>query len=234
MIYFKDWLWDKLPGYFKKEDTYLDTNKEGILQRYLRNFGMELDEGIKPFIDNFMDLVDAMKCSSSLLPNLSFILGLPPNIDNTDLTYRKVLAYAVAIYRIKGTIASYKALFNLLGLSIQIIEDDPTKIPIYDDNPVLIYDASIINRYDSTTYCSTYSIYYNGQDNIVVDPLILDLAQGMICFLQPINTKLKSLYNRLEIKEDYPLLVTEATSLPPYVAPSGSYSDAFDTDNSYN
>jgi|SRR5882757_3694684 len=232
ITYFKDWFFSKLPYYFQKNDTYIDVNNEGLLKRYLRNFGSELDEGIKPFIDNFMDLFDAMKCNVSLLPQLSFILGLPPNLNNTEATYRRVLAYAVAIYRVKGTAKSYKAIFNLLGLHIQLVEDDPIKVPLYDDSH--IYDAPIIVDYDLASYCSTYSIYYNNPGNTPVDPAILALAQNAICFLQPINAKLLGLLPRLEINEVFPLNVVETTSLPAYVPPSGAFSDAFDNTNAFN
>lgn len=238
VIFFKDWLWGKLPFHFWKEDTYRDLNDEGVLQRYLRNFGMELDEGIKPFIDNFMDLFDAMKCRVDLLPQLSFILGLPVNLDNTEATYRRVLAYAVAIYRIKGTAKSYKAIFNLLGLSIQIIEDDPKGSDIYDaDEDGNIYDnvpTEDLIHYDSQNYCSTYLIAYNNPTNTAVDPALLALAQAAICSIQPINARLRAIIPRLAIAEQYGLAALETTNLPSVEIEGGAYSDAFDNTNAYS
>lgn len=237
ITFFKDWFWGKLPLYIQKEDTYRDLTGEGILKRYLRNFGMELDEGIKPFIDNFMDLFDAMKCRVDLLPQLSFILGLPVNLDNTEATYRKVLAYAVAIYRIKGTAKSYKAIFNLLGLSIQIIEDDPKGSDIYDaDEDGNMYDgagADLIH-YDSQNYCSTYLIAYNNPTNTSVDPAILALAQAAICSIQPINARLRAIIPRLSLTEQFPFNAVETTNLPTVEIPEGAYSDAFDNTNAYS
>lgn len=243
ITFFKDWFWSKLPLHFHKDDTYLDLNDEGVLQRYLRNFGMELDEGIKPFIDNFMDLFDAMKCRVDLLPQLSFILGLPVNLDNTEATYRRVLAYAVAIYRIKGTAKSYKAIFNLLGLSIQIIEDDPKGNDTYDaDANFQTYDASTLPVepapdeifYDSQNFCSTYTIAYNNAGNTPVDPALLELAKAAICSIQPINARLGQIIPRLAITEGYGLAALETTNLPEVDIPEGAYSDAFDNDNSYS
>ena len=52
---FKTYLFDKLPGFFKREDTFKDGNDEGLLERYLKIFGEELDENVSDDIDNYLD-----------------------------------------------------------------------------------------------------------------------------------------------------------------------------------
>lgn len=236
VIFFKNWLFKQLPGYFKNEDTNKDINKEGTLERYLRNFGQELDDGIYPYIKDFLNLFDTLKCQEDLLPHLSFVLGLPPNIDNTAATYRKVLEFAVAVYKIKGTKRSYEVLFNLMGLSIQIVEDPAAPKVLYDlDVPVIYDNPTGPYQYDKTcSYCGTYTIAYNNGSNSSVDPAILELAQSIICFLQPINAKLNGFMKRLHIRESFVLNITETTNLDAFIVPPGTFSDDFDNLNTFD
>lgn len=236
IIYFRDWFFKQLPGYFKNEDTYKNLDGEGLVERYLRNFGQELDDGIYPYIRDFIDLFDALKCQESLLPHLSFVLGLPPNIDNTAATYRKVLDFAVAVYKIKGTKRSYEVLFNLMGLSIQIIEDPAPSKVLYDLDVPAIYDnPSGPYQYDKTcSYCGTYTIAYNNGNNSSVSQAVLDLAQSIICFLQPINAKLNGFVKRLAIRESFVLNIQEDTNLDQFVIPPGTFSDDFDNLNTFD
>lgn len=231
--FFKDWFFKQLPGYFKDNDTYVDPDGEGLLERYLRNYGMELDEDIKPFIDNFLDLFDATKCNVTLLPNLAFILGLPISIDNTEATYRKVLQYAIQLYKVKGALPSYQMLFNLLGMEITILEDTPQTPVIYDANPVFIYDDSTgIRTYDTDcAACSGYFIAYNSSSDPLninsLPPAILVIAQKIICFLQPINATFNGFIKRLNITEPFPITLNESSTVEAFLQEPGEFSDDF-------
>lgn len=239
-VAFKDWLFSKLPDYYQNQDTYIDVNGEGLLKRYLRNFGMEYDENIKIYIDNFMDLFNPMKCPTTLLPALSFILGLPITVDNTEATYRRMLKYAVRLYKVKGTIISYQMLFNLLGMEVTIIEDVPGKPLTYDMLPPVIYDDPTgVKLYDTgCDNCSGYYIAYNASH----DPLnvtaigapILAIAQSIIPFIQPINAKLNGFIRRLNITETMPIALAETSSLDSFLPPTGTFSDDFDTTEEFN
>lgn len=218
----------------------MDSNQEGLLERYLRNFGMELDESIVPFINNFLDLFDAVKCQKNLLPHLAFILGLPITIDDTEATYRKVLKYAIQLYKIKGTAQSYGMLFNLIGLEVSVIEDTPGISVIYDASPVFIYDDPTgVRLYDTgCANCSGYSIAYSSiaqplnPDSVTPDLLVI--AQKIICFLQPINAKLDGFIKTLKIVEPFVIGITEETTLDQFVEIPGDFSDDFDTDEEFN
>lgn len=233
--FFKNWLFGQLPAYYKDEDTYKDIGNEGILERYLRNFGSELDEGIYPFVLNFLDLFDALKCREDLLNHLSFTLGLPPNLDNTAYVYRKVIKYAVDLYKIKGTKKSFVLLFNIAGLDLQIIEDAAQPNVTYDANPPYIYDNPVFPiQYDRLCAdCGGYVLAYNGLNGIPSDPNILNIIQNIICYLQPINAKLSGLIRRIFIAEVLPITIGESTNLGPFIQPPGPFSDDFETNNSF-
>lgn len=238
--YFKDWFFNKLPAYFTNNDSYQDANGEGLLKRYLRNYGMELDEEFKPYIDNFLDLFDAAICETTLLPHLSFILGLPISLDNTEATYRKVLKYAIRLYKIKGTAGSYKMLFNFIGLDITILEDIPPPPVIYDANPIFIYDDPTgVKKYDTgCAACSGYSIAYNSfvdPTNVASVPgALLALAQNIICFLQPINATFDGFVKRLNITEPFPIDIEESSTITAFLQEPGEFSEDFDITNEFD
>lgn len=232
-IFFKDWLFGKLPQYFKDNDTYVDLNGEGLLERYLRNYGDELDENIMPFINDFLDLFDAAKCQATLLPHLSFLLGIPITIDDTEATYRKVLKYAIQLYKVKGTEPSYQMLFNFIGLDISVIEDTPQTPVTYDADPMYIYDEPTgVRQYDtSCASCSGYTIAYNANLDPLnpnsVSPALLTIAQKIICYLQPINATFKGFAKRLNIYEPFIIDIEETTSLSAFEQTPGEFSDDF-------
>lgn len=236
---FRDWLFGNLPQYFKDNDTYVDINGEGLLERYLRSYGEELDENLVSFIDNFLDLFDAAKCQSALLPHLSFILGLPITIDNTEAVYRKVLKYAVQLYKVKGTSVSYDMLFNFIGLEIAILEDEPVGPVTYDANPLFIYDdPQGIRQYDTgCNPCSGYTIAYNLAVSPLntgsLDPSILVIAQKIICFLQPINATLNGFIKRINITEVFPITIDESSTVDAFIQIPGQFSEDFDITNEF-
>lgn len=184
---FKDWFFRQFPEHHQISDTYVDVKGEGLLQRYLRGFGMELDENFLPYIINFTDIIDLEKCDDKFLPLIGTILGNPPSIDGTHGTYRKILLYAIAIYKVKGTPQAYDIFSNLLGITTHIVEAIPLKKITYDDDSEPTYDMEpTAQEYDSECeYCSDYQIAYEG----VVAQETLDSFTKVICFLQPINAK---------------------------------------------
>lgn len=204
---FRDWLFNHLPKAYRDKDSYKDPNGEGVLKRYLRLYGLELDENFWPFMNNFIDLIDVMECDDKFLPLIGSILGYPPTINTSTDTYRKILLYAVAIYKIKGTKKSFQILFNLLGLEMDIIEDMPRK-KIHYDKPFTYYDDEW--KYDShCDYCSGYHIIYNSvNDNCItgtmynVPKAVLNSIPNIICFLNPINATFLGLIRRYKICDE--------------------------------
>lgn len=195
---FKNWIFNQLPKYHQINDSYKDINQDGLLKRFLQVPGLELDENIIPFIDNFLSLIDFVNCDEKYLPLIGSILGYPPSLDGTSETYRKLLAYVVAIYKIKGTLQSFQILFNLLGLSVIIVEDTPGNGIHYDQTNVK-YDNTPMQQYDtSCDNCSGYSLTYSIIDVQryplgIIPQNVLDGLETIICFLNPINAIRKSI-----------------------------------------
>lgn len=206
--FFKDWIFNQFPRYYQMNDTYKDGNGDGLWKRYLRVFGMELDENFVPYIDNFSDLFNILKCDDKFLPLIGAILGYPPSIDGTNETYRKVLAYAVAIYKIKGTANSFQILFNLLGLTINIIEDIPKKKVTYDAD--FFYDDG--NFYDSECdNCSGYWIQYYSDVTLTTEQLAA--ITNIVNFLNPINAQFLGMVPVMNIEDILNITLNDESSL---------------------
>jgi hypothetical protein len=161
-----------------------------------------------------------------MLSPLSFILGLPPSVDNNFIVYRRVLAFAVGIYKIKGTAKSYELLFDLLGLKIKIQQDTPDNAVTYDSG--FFYDDQRTYDFDCAT-CSEYTILYYDPNNPLdpVDPAILQKFSDVICFLEPINAKLKGYVRTLYLEDIFDLTI-EDTAIGFNQSTGGSFSDGFD------
>lgn len=189
MAYFNTWFFKQLPGYFKDNDSFKDSFNEGLLERYLKIPGGELDDEVVPYIKDFLDIIDIVNCDEKFLPLIGSILGYPPAIDGNNNTYRKILSYAVAIYKIKGTKKSFEILFNMLGMDIVITELVPKKKITYDMDAVL-YDET--HLYDSECdHCGIYNIEYTFQPGFgPISPTILIYINNIINWLQPINAKI--------------------------------------------
>lgn len=227
---FKSWIINLFPRYFHQNDSYKNYEGKGFFVRYLESFGEEFDEEIYPFVANFMDLFDTIKTPDRLLGHLSFILGIPPTVDNNFTVYRRVLAFAVQLYKIKGTAKSYELLFDLLGLKIKIQEEVPANAVVYDAG--FIYDDSKVYDFDCAT-CSYYSILYYDPNNPLqpVSQTILDKFSLVICFLEPINSKLRGYVRTLYLEDTFDLNI-EDTAIGFNVSTGGAFdggfSDGFD------
>lgn len=199
--FFKNWFFSKLPPYFKDNDSYKNALGEGLLERYLRIFGDELDENTHPYIRDFMEIFDVVNCDEKYLPLISSILGYPPAIDGNNATYRKILAYAVAIYKIKGTKRSYEILLNMLGINLTTIEEImPAKAVTYDLAPYTYDQGDLGDGTESETHydsecdnCGDFYLHYTLQPGVVMDATLQSYVQNIVCWITPINAKYKGL-----------------------------------------
>jgi hypothetical protein len=213
---FKDWFFQQFPDYIQDSDVNQNALGEGTWQRYLRGYGMELDESFMPYFDNFLDIVDVVKTDDKYLPLVSFILGSPPSPD-TNATYRKILGYIISIYKIKGTKRAYQIFMNLLGVEIDIIEDMPNQKISYDMDGVIYDMLPTVYKYDSfCDNCSGYYITYTST-NDTTNPFIYNAVPAdtlakiisVLCFLQPINATFKGLIRAVRLKEGVDTNLTE-------------------------
>ena len=251
---FRNFFFSLLPDYFKEQDSYKDLNNEGLLERYLRNFGEEIDDEIYPFIEMLLDVIYGGKSltdnilvrgddiltygadiltygppktirDDKFLKYIAYMLGNPIDINGMADTYRKIINYAVAIYKVKGTIRSYELLFNLLGLKITIRETIVTEANRFDTD--LQYDQQDLLNDKTCELCSSYLlIYYDREqpdcshDQLTeLDPNIVNNIPNIVAFIQPINVQLSGIIRgAYNFCENYTLSVEdvfEYTIIPP-------------------
>lgn len=215
---FTKYIFNLFPSKVRKEDSYKWPDGRGFLQRYLSAFEDELDANVLPYIDNVLDLVDALKVDSKYLADLSYNLGSPAQVDSSLQTYRLVLEYAVAMWRVKGTKKSYKMLFDLMGLEVDIIEGE-VKAGITYDQPGVNYDAGYTYDQDFA-YCSKYKIAYNSKADTTnpfvhnpVDNSTINLAQKIISQIEPINARFDGFIRRIRLREVVDITINESYSI---------------------
>lgn len=150
----------------------------GILERFLEVCGNYFADDITPVIDNFLDIIDVDKASDIYLNYIWEFLGSIPysygaiikgdtiesnvtsplskeNIPKADV--RRVLKYAISLYKIRGTLDFYNILLRMYGF-VSVETDDhtsqggntPSSSSLYYDNEVY-YDNQ--NTYDSVIDC---------------------------------------------------------------------------------
>ena len=150
---FKENLFSFFPNYYKENDTYKDSEGKGILERFIEVCSEYFDTEVMPDIDNFLSCLDVDKTSPVLLNYLweyfgyiPYAYGLITNgepytkenlqrwLVNSKEHYpianvRKLLKYAISLYKIRCTSDFYLILGKFYG--VQFIVTDPTE----NDNP---------------------------------------------------------------------------------------------------
>lgn len=199
---FANFFFDKLPLYFWRNDSYKDSNDRGLLERYLQIFGLEVDNNIKPLADNYLDIIDPSTVTAKHLSHLAYSLGNPPDMfQSNPAQYAKLLQHIVTLYKIKGTIESYKLFFSLMGFTVFIIEY-PEEVETKFDSGCLLDEGYKFDMGCPT--CSEYSLVISqllsNPNNICQIPTFITLNQTMITlitevikFIEPINAELRDL-----------------------------------------
>ncbi len=219
MIAFKTFLFDKLPTYFRRNDSYKDTSNRGLLERYLEIYGDELDDNIIPEIEAVLDILDAQIAPSQMLTHISDTLGNPPDLFINEPQYRNILSFIVDFYKIKGTKAGYEFFFGLFGFTI-VITELPYNEAYFDDGN-LFDDPNELGDYtfDNTCPpCSCYTIQFvsrqdsNGNIN-PVGPNDLQNIFDAIAFTEPINAILCSLEQTIAPEDDVNICLQETVDV---------------------
>jgi phage tail-like protein len=219
---FQNFFFGQLPVYYKVNDTYKDSADRGLLERYLEIFGLELDEEIIPLIDDYLKIINPFETPDKFLTTLGYTLGSPPDLTGDPTKYAKLLAYIIAVYKIKGTARSLELLFELLGYNISIVEY-PESTAILMDTGALMDDG---NTFDSgCATCSDYEVIINNLLNpgdgggcfdpseLTVTPEMLPLFTKIIEFNQPINADLIGLVNGGQVCEEVNYCFESAVNL---------------------
>jgi len=154
-----NFLFGKLPLYFKENDTYKDGNDEGLLERYLEIFCTEIDNEVSPFIDELLDITDAEALSGLTRDNpmeflnvLSDVFTNPPDI-GTEVQYVKLIRHIIWILKTRGTRRSLELFLALFGYAIDTLTEAAASPNIYDLTPTaLLYD-------DDKVYDAGFAFY---------------------------------------------------------------------------
>ena len=208
-----DWLFSRLPVYFKMNDSYKDGDDRGLLERYLSAFDPEILSETFPNIARYLDNIDVRTCKPKFLTHISDVLGNPPDIfDDTD-KYRNLLAYIVSVYKIKGSIESYKLFFDILGFDMELEEIPPLNYnSIYDNEG--IYDSDEIESIYDKGICQTCSyyditLYYKDINNFFINQGMINNIREAIVFNEPINAKLRRLTIGFRIYDNLDLIIED-------------------------
>jgi len=215
-VIFREYLFDKLPYYFLNQDTYKDSEGRGLLQRYLTLFGDYLDEYVIGEIECYLNIIDSSLTSSKYLTDLSATLGNPPDIFKDENKYRNLLHYISSVYKIKGTLESYKLFFSILGYDIILTEIPIPNIldseKVYDATGQ--YDNGNIYDADKCQPCSEYDITFipvNGQVTGVSEDTLSKINQS-IQFNEPINAKLRYLTMGIQLTDNFGISITDSST----------------------
>jgi hypothetical protein len=187
-----------LPQYFHENDSYKDNTGRGLLQRYLKTMGDELDQKLLPEIECYLRILDAQNCEPKYLNHLSDILGNPPDIFGDEDMYRNLLSYICSVYKIKGTKKAYELFFSLLGFNVELIEIPPlTQESKYDLSGGKYDTGNTDSTYDQDRCkpCSYYdlTLYPKNQEQLVFNQDLISRIMAAIEFNEPINAKLRHL-----------------------------------------
>jgi len=172
-----NFLFGKLPNYFKSNDSYKDVNDEGLLERYLEIFCAEIDNEVSPYIDEILDITDAEALSgltrdnpTELITHLSELFGNPPDISTTDAwsgdedNYIVLIRYIRHILQTKGTVKALEYFLAIYGYEIDILTESAVTADTYDETPTA-------TKYDDGAEYDYGFTFYSGFDLAITDKL---------------------------------------------------------------
>ncbi len=188
-------------GLFSRTDGLTDTNKiviptetepKGQLQRFNENLAAEWDSELMPAIHNLLDNTFIPATAyDRFIPYLEELFGIPTLSQDIDLR-RRILKNVLPMYKVKGTLRSYKILFRLLGFDDVEIEE----IEMKDgwDNPLFRFDSES-RTFDSRAECypcSYYNLMLTGTMQLTRE--MYDFVKEVVGIVEPINAKLYNIY----------------------------------------
>ena len=163
-----NYLFGKLPYYFKEKDNYKDGDDEGLLERYLQIFCAEIDGEVSPYIDSLLELKDAEALTTfphddptKFLIHIAEDLGNPPDI-GTDAQYIILLRHIRAIFQTKGTLKCLELFLAIYGYCIYNLSQSSITLEHYDETPTPI-------KYDDGAVYDHGFTFYSNWDLVIAD-----------------------------------------------------------------
>lgn len=189
---------NKIFGYFNPSDYKNDPNKingKGTDQRFNEMLAEDWDLNILPKIESLSDNIYT-DLPDKFIPYMEFYWGLEsPLVDNME-TRRKILKYLPTIYKTKGTLNSYKILFQILGFSFVEIED--IQVLQSFDSPYTFDDENRVFDKGNCPSCTKYILKLKGPMQMTED--LYQIIIKAVALVEPINAKLYSItYNNSEV-----------------------------------
>ncbi len=188
-------------GLFSRMDGLTDTNKrliptetepKGQLQRFNENLAAEWDSELMPAIHNLLDNTFIPATAyDRFIPYLEDLFGIPTLSQDLNIR-RRILKNVLPMYKVKGTLRSYKILFRLLGF------DDVEVIPIEMkdglDSSFFLFDSEA-RTFDSRAECypcTYYRLILTGTRPLTKE--MYDFIKEVVGIVEPINAKLWEIY----------------------------------------
>lgn len=181
----------------KVTDSYKNNQGKGLLERYNECIGADIDNELKPLIDNLLiNILPPATALGRYVPFLESGLGFKRRTNNLYFSQniqvrREILEVIDKLDGIRGTSTAYDILFAMLGMSSTTITEYPAGYG---------FDSHVTFDDDDRTFdsmcpsCSDYSIDLTG--SLTINQQILDAITSIITYNQPINARLRDItYN---------------------------------------
>lgn len=197
-----NFLFDKLSSYFKENDSYQGTDVpgyegDGIVERFLETFCLEIDNEFSPYVDTLGYLFDATGLSNipgidtdRFLIHIADSWGNPPSISGNEI-YSILLRYLIHILQRRGTLEGLNLYLRLLGYKVDTILSVPYDTVKYDDGSKYddgwSYDVQSMFYHDIVIVITDYSGFV---PTVPTSEWLTSLKQALIQFMIPIYSNL--------------------------------------------
>lgn len=190
-----------LPNYYREQDSFKDQDNKGFLERFLEIFGQELDDYTVASITELQNLANPLILGDAkFLEYYSFKAGDldVSSIGINEATYRNLLTYALSIYKVKGTLKSYKAILGIIGITDVVLNAYEEVTNRYDQG--LLYDSGVLYDEALCLTCFRYDIVLEGTQPITGQ--LYNSIKALVRLVEPIYAKLEIItYNQIELAE---------------------------------
>lgn len=182
-----------IPDYVYENDSYKDQNNKGFIERYLEIFGVELDDELLSFIDDFeAQIINVETVDPKFLIYFEDLQGDIKNFGKTTEIRRNIIKYLTSIYRIKGTLGSIEAILATRGYKVNSITEEPIVEYFYDVGGVNYDDPDV--KYDEyCPSCSNISIDMDKNYGGGVTTEELAIIDQLLNLVLPLDTHLDGL-----------------------------------------
>ena len=190
---FKEWLFKNFfPYYYKENDTYKDEQGKGILERFVEVCSEYFDDNVTPDIDKLLDQIDPDTAEGiflnyiweyfSYLPfawgvligneedwklfgkdQISRWMNTIKNFPKADA--RKMLKYAISLYKIRGTEAFYQILGRFYNVQFTITQVSCTECSPNPNDHTVLWKATYR---DSEKSRDVYSGFTNEEGESII------------------------------------------------------------------